>query len=415
MFFRKGFFISILLSIIIGFFAIGQVSAIAQENQAIQVTQENQEDQNNPVFFYYFYGDGCPFCDKVEEYFFPGLKERNPELEMRKIEVWGSPQNAKFFRELTENNFGLDPARLGVPAMFIGEYYFVGLPGEREEEKIEKIVEHCLIYSCPNPQDVIPKQAENIRKIGHVTLPFVGERYIAGFSFPVITIIIAAADGFNPCALWILIFLLFLVLKEPSRKRLMLIVGTFILISGIFYFFLLSAWLKLFLFIGYIRTIQFIIGVVALGAGIWQIKSFFSNKANVCKISQRGTKIHNIIAEKAKKVIAQKSVFLTIIGISVLAIMVNFFEFVCSAGFPAIWSSLLALQGFPAIYNFLFILLYVLIFMLDQLIIFTIAFITLKVTKIGDKVAKWTALIGGLLMIILGLIILFKPEWLVFI
>ncbi|MCL0057113.1 hypothetical protein M1N50_02190 [Dehalococcoidia bacterium] len=404
---RKSFiYLFIFIVVLVGFFAIGQVSAVAQESQ------EGRDDQ---VFFYYFYGDGCPFCDKVEEYFFPGLKERNPGLEMRKIEVWHCRDNAKFFGELAENNFGLDPARLGVPAMFIGKYYFIGLSGERDEERIERIVQHCLIYGCPNPQDITPKHAENIREIGYVTLPFVGEIYIADFSFPIITIIIAAADGFNPCALWVLIFLLFLVLKEPSRKRLVLIVGTFILVSGIFYFFLLAAWLKIFLLIGYIRIIQLIIGIVALGTGIWQVKSFFSNKANVCKISQKGAKVHNIIAEKAKKVIAQKSVLLTIIGISVLAIMVNFFEFVCSAGFPAIWSSLLALQGFATIYNYLFILLYVFVFMLDQLIIFAIAFITLKVTKIGDKVAKWTALIGGLLMIILGLIILFKPEWLIFV
>ena len=93
MFFRKNFiYLFIFMVILVGLFALG-VDA-----------QKNQEDRNNPVFFYYFYGDGCPFCDKVEEYFFPGLKERNPELEMKKIEVWGSPQNAKFFKELAKNN-----------------------------------------------------------------------------------------------------------------------------------------------------------------------------------------------------------------------------------------------------------------------------------------------------------------------
>jgi thiol-disulfide isomerase/thioredoxin len=390
------------------------VFGVFASNQVLAVTQENQESQNSPVFFYYFYGDGCPFCDKVEEYFFPGLKERNPGLEIRKIEVWHCRDNAKFFGELAENNFDLDLAKLGVPVMFIGKYYFIGLPGERDEERIERIVQHCLIYGCPNPQDITPKHTENIREIGYVTLPFVGEIYIADFSFPVITIIIAAADGFNPCALWILIFLILLVLKEPSRKRLILIVGTFILVSGIFYFFLLSAWLKLFLFIGYIRTIQLIIGIVALGVGVLQMKSFFSKNSGTCKLSKKGAKLHNIISERAKKVIAEKSIFLTIIGVSILAVMVNFFEFLCSAGFPAIWSSLLALQGFDPIHNILFTLLYVFVFMLDQIIIFTIAFFTLKVTTIGEKITKWTGLIGGVLMIVLGLIILFRPEWLIF-
>lgn len=386
------------------------ISATAVNNP----NEINQEIfQKDTQFFYYFYGEGCPWCDKVEEYFFPKLKERNPQLEIRKIEVWHSPENAKFFRNIAVYNYGIEDL-LGVPAMFIGRYYIIGMPSPREEKYIERIIERCLIYACPNPQKVSPEEAINIERLDYIILPFIGEVYIANYSFPIITIMIAAADGFNPCALWILMFLILLVLKEPSRKRLVLIVGTFILVSGVFYFFLLAAWLRLFLVIGYIRTIQIIIGTVALGVGAWQVKSFLTNRANVCKIS-KGAKLRNIIIEKAKKAIAQKSILLTIFSIAVLAIMVNFFEFICSAGFPAIWSGLLALQGFPAIYNYLFILLYVFIFMLDQIIIFTIAFVTLKVTKISDKITKWTALIGGLLMIILGLIILFKPEWLIFI
>ncbi len=422
--FRKILIFSIIVFLLIGFFAPAQRAQstlfAALRGQVFadqQIPEEENTSVNQQIFFYYFYGDGCPFCAKVEENFFPGLKERNPELEMRKIEVWGSPQNAKFFREIAVNNYGLDLARLGVPAMFIGEYYFIGLPGEREEKLIEKKVKYCLINDneCLNPQQVSPEQASNIRRLDYITLPFIGEVNVKEVGFPLITIMIAAADGFNPCALWILMFLLLLVLKEPLRKRLVLIVGTFILVSGIFYFFLLSAWLKLFLFIGYIRTIQVVIGLVALGTGILQIKSFLTSRTNVCKISQKGGKIRNIIIERAKRVVAQKSVFLTIIGVSILAVMVNFFEFLCSAGFPAIWSSLLALQGFEPIYNFLFTLLYVFVFMLDQIIIFTIAFVTLKVTKISDKITKWMALIGGVLMIILGLIILFKPELLVFV
>lgn len=381
---------------------------------AVQTIQENQEIQK-PIFFYYFYGDGCPFCDRVEKNFFPGLKERNPKLEIRKIEIWGSPENANYFKELAVNNYGIDPNHLGVPAMFIGEYYIIGLPSLREEKIIENIVQDCLIYECPSPQAVRSEEAKNIREIGYITLPIIGEINVADFSFPIITIMIAGADGFNPCALWVLMFLILLVLKEPSRKRLVLIVGTFILVTGIFYFFLLAAWLNLFLVIGHIRMIQVIIGLTALIVGFLQVKSFFKNKANVCNISQKKGKIYNIITERAKRIIAEKSTILTIIGVAILAIMVNFFEFVCSAGFPAIWSGLLALQEFTPIYNYLFIFLYVIVFMIDELVIFTIVFFTLKVTKVGDKIAKWTTLIGGLLMIILGLIVLFRPEWLVFI
>jgi hypothetical protein len=396
-------FIGILLTISL-FIVLNGAFATQSENQKIQ----------EEIFFYYFYGIGCPFCEVVEENFFPGLKERNPELKIKKIEVWHSPENARFFKKIAIENFGLDPAKIGVPAMFIGEYYIIGLPGSRCQKLIERIVQNCLIYGCPSPQNVTLEQVKSIREMRYITLPIIGEINVFDYTFPLVTIMIAAADGFNPCAIWVLMFLILLVLKEPSRKRLTLIVGTFILVSGIFYFFLLAAWLHLFLIIGHIRTVQIIIGLVAFGVGIWQVKNYFSNKAVVCSISQKKSKISNIIIEKMKKIVVEKGVFLTIIGVAIFAIMVNFFEFVCSAGFPAIWSSLLALQGFPTIYNYLFILLYIVVFMIDELIIFTIAFITLKITKISDKITKWITLIGGLLMIILGLIILLKPEWLIF-
>jgi hypothetical protein len=399
MFFRKILILFIGILLIIGFFTPNEIFAI--------------EPKQN--FFIYFYDDACPFCNKVEEKFFPGLKERNPELEIKKNKPRVSLENRELFRRIAVENFGLSPVELAVPAMFIGEYYIIGLPNQREEKRIEEIVQNCLIYQCPSPKEVVPEQAKNIRKLDYIILPIIGEIDIADYSFPVITIMIAAADGLNPCALWVLMFLLLLVLKEPSRKRLTLIVGTFILVSGIFYFFLLAAWLHLFLIIGHIRIIQIIIGLTSLGVGFWQIKNYFTNKAAVCPISQKKGRVHNIITEKAKKLVAEKKIFLTIIGTAALAVMVNFFEFVCSAGFPAIWSSLLALQGFPVIYNYLFILLYVIVFMIDELIIFTIAFITLKITNINNKVLKWTTLIGGLLMIILGLIIIFKPGWLIFI
>jgi len=402
--FKKFLFFSFVILLVAVFFVSGN---------EVFANQKNQENYKH--FFYYFYRPDCSFCAKVEENFFPGLKERNPKLEIKKINPTTSLENREFFLKIATENFGLDSLNIGVPAIFIGNYYVIGLPGLREEEKIERIIQDCLVDGCPSPQDVIPQQTQNIRKLDYLTLPVVGEINVVDYSFPVLTIMIAAADGFNPCALWILTFLILLVLKEPSRKRLTLIVGTFILVYGLFYFLILAAWLHVFLIIGYLRIIQVIIGLVALGMGIWQIKSFFENKPNVCKINQKENNIRNTIIEKAKKLINQKNIFLTIIGVSILSIFFSFFGFLCSAGFPAVWSSLLALQEFTPIYNYFFVFLYTIVFMIDEIVIFTIAFITLKFTKFSGKITKWVVLIGGLLMIILGLAILFKPEWLVFI
>ena len=52
--------------------------------------------------------------------------------------------------------------------------------------------------------------------------------------------------------------------------------------------------------------------------------------------------------------------------------------------------------------------------MLDDIIVFMIAVITLKVTGISNKYQKYSHLIGGILMLIIGILMIVKPEWLMF-
>ncbi len=385
------------------------------------------EKREDTLFFYYFYRVGCPFCDKIEIWFEEELKPKFPDLEIRKIRIdHNFTENIEFYTNLAKENFGITPVEgLGaVPVVFIGNNYLVGLPFSREKERIKNLVEFCLEQGCISPTKAVKEEARNLRLLDPIldpnivdhdliiTLPLFGEVNIKEIGFPIFTIMVAALDGFNPCAMWILLFLLAYAIKEKSRKKMVLVAGTFILTSAVFYFFLLAAWLELFKFFVYVDFLKILIGVLALFVGFYQIRSFFK-KEQGCPILGKESKRFKKIHEKIKAIFAVNSLKFIIPGTVFLALSVNLFEFFCSAGFPVIFTSVMALQGFPRYLELSFIGLYAFIFMLDQIIIFTIAFITLKITTIGDRLVKWISLIGGLLMILLGILLIFFPEYLI--
>ena len=89
-------------------------------------------------------------------------------------------------------------------------------------------------------------------------------------------------------------------------------------------------------------------------------------------------------------------------------------ELVCSAGLPAIYTQILSLSNLPTWQYYFYLGLYILIFMLDDLFVFFTAMFTLKAVGVESKYARYSHLIGGVLMLVIGLLLLFKPEWLMF-
>jgi len=401
----------ILPFLLIALLAIGAVVMLQQP--AEQPAEHLAEDHR---FFYYFYRVGCPFCDKIELFFENELKPDLPELEIRKIDVGrGEDKNIDFFINLSKNHFGITSATgLGaVPAVFIENYYLIGAPTPTEEYKIKRLVKRCIKEGCISPRNFTIEETQNIRLLppGYfdlvdpveqkeliIALPIFGNVNIEEVGFTVFTIMVAAMDGLNPCALWILLFLLTYAIKEKSRKKMILVAGTFILTSAIFYFFLLMGWLELFQLFKYVDPLKIAIGFLAIIVGVSQIYGALK-KTKGCPLFLENSKRYKKINQKIKDIFAANSLKYIIPGTIFLALSVNLFEFFCSAGFPAIFTGIMALQGFPRYIELSFIALYVFVFMLDQIIIFTIAFITLKTITSTEKIAKWVGLIGRLLPI----------------
>jgi len=353
------------------------------------------------VKLHFFYGDGCPYCAKAEK-FLTQLEEEYPQLEVISYEVFNNKENAQLLLQFLEACN--EKKRVRVPAIFIGQEAIIGyMSDDTTGQKIKKAIKDCLDNTC-----------EEEKEDEIISFPFIGQVNLSKLSLPVLTVVVAALDGFNPCAMWILLFLLALLINVQSRKRIWLIAGTFILVSGIVYYLLLAAWLNLFLAISYVTLTRYIIGLTAIFFGFWQLKKFIVFQPGVCEVAPDGSKIKTKLQSQTEKVVNNPVLIFSILGVIVLALAVNLIEFFCSAGLPAIYTRVLSLSNLGSLNHYLYLLLYTIIFMLDDMIVFAIALITLNKIGFTDKYVKWSLLIGGLLIMVLGLLLIFRPDFLAF-
>lgn len=350
-----------------------------------------------------FYGDGCPHCEKEME-FLEDLKGRLPGFDVDYYEVYNHPKNAALMRQRVKE---AGSQRSGVPFLVIGDKAMVGYlsdetTGEEIKGRIMELIdrENALV------------EKEDKKELEKISLPFVGERNIKGWSLPFLTVVLAGLDGFNPCAMWVLLFLISLLLGMENRKKMWTLGLSFIAASALVYFLFLSAWLNLFLFIGFLPFVRIVIGAVAVGSGAYHLREWHCNKEGACKAT--GAEKKRKIMDRFKRVVSQKSFFLALAGIIALAFAVNMIELVCSAGLPAIYTHVLSLSGLSTPAYYLYLLLYVLIFMLDDMLIFAVAMVTLKMTGMSAKYSRWSNLIGGIVILLLGILLIFRPGWIMF-
>ena len=186
----------------------------------------------------------------------------------------------------------------------------------------------------------------------------------------------------------------------------------FIISSATVYFLFLSAWLNIFLFLGFIVWVRMLIGILALGTGGYYMQDFLKNKQGSCSIT--GNQKRQQIFQKLQKITEKPQLILALGGIILLAIAVNMVELICSAGLPAIYTQILSLSHLPLWQYYFYLGFYIFIFMLDDLFVFFTAMITLQAVGIQSTYARYSHLIGGICMFIIGVLLLFKPEWLMF-
>lgn len=368
---------------------------------------------------YVFWQAGCPHCAREQE-FLNRLAAGEPRIRVHALELSGSAVHRKAFEVMVRRAGIVQP---GVPLTVIGETVFKGYNDDSTTgAAIRAHVQTCLETRC---QDLVqPLLIGNLESADGepiqvtsrdprvIRLPVFGDVNLAQVSLPALTIMLGAVDGFNPCAMWTLLFLVSLLVGLRDRFRMWVLGGAFIGASAAVYYLFMAAWLNLLLFLGMLVWIRVLIGLLALGGGGYYIHEFFVNPEAICTVTAPESRRR--VLDRLRNLAGERNFLIALGGIILLAFVVNAVELVCSAGLPAVYTQVLALSHLPSWQYHAYLALYILVFMLDDLIVFFLAMRTLEVTGLTGAYVRQAHLIGGAIMILIGLLLLFKPEWLAF-
>ena len=225
---------------------------------------------------------------------------------------------------------------------------------------------------------------------------------------------IGLVDGFNPCAMWVLLFLISALIGMKDRKRMFIIGFSFILTSGLVYLAILLSWINIVVKVSTSVLFRNIIAIVAIIGGLINLRSYIKSLKEDDGCDVVDDKKRKKIFTKIKSFTKEKSLLLSILGAMGLAVSINIVELACSAGLPLVFSELLTINNISGINALLYILIYILFFLIDDIIVFTIAVITMTSNGISSRFNKYSHLVGGIIMLIIGLLLILKPGWLMF-
>ena len=357
--------------------------------------------KDDVVNIYLFYGSTCPHCADEKDVLKLLEEKYKNRIKVYKYEVWENKKNHNIMMEAKEE-LGVTTSLTSVPFTVIGTKYYTGY-SEFVGKDIERQIRINLGLSKIDDEDTVIEQNK-------VKVPFMEEANASEIAVGTAAVILGFVDGFNPCAMWILLFIINMLFGMKDKKKMFLLGYTFLFTSALFYF---LSMLGINIVLGFISTneIRGLIGIVAIIAGIYNLYVYYRDrkKEDGCQVVDE--KKRKNIMSKLKKIKNARNIFFAFGGIIALAISVNMVELACSAGFPTIFNEILVANNVVGIARILYLLLYVLFYMIDDMIVFTISISTLTIAGVTTKYNKLVKIIGGVLMIVMGLLLIFKPDW----
>ena len=367
-----------------------KVNALASDYKDVVGSFYNVDDKDT-VNIYLFYSKTCPHCAAEEEYFKDLKTKYGDKINIYTYEVTENTTNNHNMEEIKKY---FNVTSEGVPFTIIGDTYIMGYT-ESYNSKFTSTIDTYLNNSTLD---------EN-----NYSLPILGSVNVKSTSLFLITLVLGLIDGFNPCAMWILLLLINMAISMKDRKKMILIGLTFIITSGVIYF-LSMLGLSYVIDLTTISYIRDIIAIVAIILGIYNLNVYIKTRKDTgCHVVQKEKR--KTIITKINNILTKNNILLMIIGTIALASSVNLVELACSLGFPTIFLEILALNNINGLAKILYLILYIFFYLLDDLIVFFISVFALKATGITTKYNKLVNLIGGILMIIMGILLIFKPSW----
>lgn len=333
--------------------------------------------------------DGCPHCAAAKEYL-AGLIRDRPELHVVYRPIDRDPAAKEELREVFRREH-LGPP--GVPIFVLGDKVLVGFhDAARSGPKLLALIEQAL----PPP--------------GQVEIRYFGRLSASELGLPLFTLALGLLDGFNPCATWVLLFLLALLVHLRDRRRMALVAGTFVLASGAVYYAFMAAWLNVFLLVGMSTSLRVLLGGVALLIGTVNVKDFFAfgegPSLSIPAAAKPG------LYARTRAVLHAEALPASLVAVTVLAVVVNFIELLCTAGFPAIYTAVLTQQQLSPAGYYAYLGLYIVGYIADDTLMVAVAVIALAGHKLTERAGRWLKLLSGAVMLALGVVMLLRPEWL---
>lgn len=233
---------------------------------------------------------------------------------------------------------------------------------------------------------------------------------VDSLGLPLFTLAMGLLDGFNPCAMWVLLFLLSLLTHLRDRRRMLLIAGTFVLVSGLIYYAFLAAWFNVFRFVGMSSGIRITLALVALAIGLVHVKDYVAFGRGISLSIPQAAK--PTLYRQMRETVQAGSLPLALLGTAVLAVMVNVVELLCTAGLPAVYSAVLVQQDLSPGAHHAYLALYILGYIADDSLMVGLAVLALSSAKLDETRGRRLKLISGMVMLGLGLIMLLRPDWL---
>lgn len=360
---------------------------------------------------------GCPHC-AAGKLFLEELRRERPGL---RVLIHDLDEDSAARARLKELAARLHVRRIGVPAFYLRGQLIIGYESaETTGVRLKALLdsppssrgEGMLEGACP-PEAAAPcgREAGGPAPEGEgVKVPFFGRLTVGELGLPLFTLVIGLLDGFNPCSMWVLLFILSLLVNLRDRLKMVLIAGTFVAVEGLAYFAFMAAWLNAFLLIGLSRSSEVILGGIAGLAGAINVKDYWAVRRGISLSIPESAKPG--LYARVRGLLQAEHLAGALVGAAVLAVLVQVVEFLCTAGLPALYTRILTMRQLEGWAYYGYLGLYNVAYMLDDVIVLAIGVVTLSQRRLQEKEGRWLKLLSGVVMLGLGAILIARPEWL---
>ena len=369
--------------------------------------------QDIPVDIEVFIREGCPRCEAAK-IFLDTLAREQPSLTIRVRDL--AIDRAARVRLNALAEVSRIPA-VGVPAFYLHEQLIIGF---QSADTTGARIKALLNQPAAKPEERIMEGACRVEETAckqppsseteFIDLPVVGRVSMQDLGLPLFTFVVGLMDGFNPCSMWVLVFMLSLLVTLRDRLKMFILAGTFVLVQGVAYFIFMTAWLNVFLLLSLSRMTEVILGTIGIMAGALNVKDFWAfGRGPSLKIPEAAKPT---IYAQLRNILRAEHLLTAVVGTIILGVLVQVVELLCTAGFPALYTKILTMRQLDPWTYYGYVGLYSLAYMADDVLILTVGVITLSQRRLQEREGRWLKLTSGLVMLGLGLALIIKPGWL---